>query len=41
MTNSTFIEGYSTTGELHYAPYTNDPRISHGKSCVAYPTTEF
>ena len=29
MTNSTFIEGYSSDGVLHYAPYTNDPRISH------------
>lgn len=29
MTNSTFIEGYSTNGDLHYAPYSNDPRISH------------
>ena len=29
MTKSTFIEGYSTNGELHYAPYTNDPRVSH------------
>ncbi|PIL35418.1 hypothetical protein GSI_02145 [Ganoderma sinense ZZ0214-1] len=29
MTNSTFIEGYSTTGELHYAPYPNNALISH------------
>jgi hypothetical protein len=29
MTNSTFIEGYSTTGELHYSPVLNDARISH------------
>jgi len=29
MTNSTFNEGYSTDGSLHYAPYVNDPRISH------------
>lgn len=29
MTNSTFIEGYSTIGDLHYAPYTNESRISH------------
>jgi hypothetical protein len=26
MTNSTFIEGYSSDGSLHYAPYKNDPR---------------
>jgi hypothetical protein len=34
MTNSTFIEGYDSTGELHYAPYKNDPVInfSHGWS---------
>jgi hypothetical protein len=29
MTNSTFIEGYSADGSLHYAPYRNDPRVSH------------
>lgn len=29
MTNSTFIEGYSADGSLHYAPYTNDPQVSH------------
>jgi hypothetical protein len=32
MTNSTFIEGYASTGELHYVPYKDDPTISfsHG-----------
>ncbi|KAF1939948.1 Six-hairpin glycosidase [Clathrospora elynae] len=29
MTNPTLIEGYSTTGELHYALYRNVARISH------------
>lgn len=29
MTNSSFIEGYSTNGDLHYAPYDNDARISY------------
>lgn len=38
MTNSTFIEGYSTTGELHYAPYKNDPRISHAHGWATGPT---
>lgn len=38
MTNSTFIEGYSSTGELHYAPYTNDPRISHAHGWATGPT---
>jgi hypothetical protein len=39
MTNSTFIEGYSTTGELHYAPYTNDARISHAHGWATGPTS--
>ncbi|EJF61338.1 Six-hairpin glycosidase, partial [Dichomitus squalens LYAD-421 SS1] len=39
MTNSTFIEGYSTSGELHYAPYTNDPRISHAHGWGTGPTS--
>ena len=39
MTNSTFIEGYSTTGELHYAPYSNDPRISHAHGWATGPTS--
>lgn len=34
MTNSTFIEGYSADGSLHYAPYTNDPRVSHAHGFV-------
>jgi hypothetical protein len=38
MTNSTFIEGYSTTGELHYAPYVNDARISHAHGWATGPT---
>ncbi|PIL35419.1 hypothetical protein GSI_02146 [Ganoderma sinense ZZ0214-1] len=36
MTNSTFIEGYSTTGELHYAPY---PSISHAHGWSIGPTS--
>lgn len=39
MTNSTFIEGYSTNGKLHYAPYTNDPRISHAHGWATGPTS--
>ena len=39
MTNSTFIEGYSTNGDLHYAPYTNDPRISHAHGWATAPTS--
>ncbi|KAI0735418.1 bacterial alpha-L-rhamnosidase domain protein [Earliella scabrosa] len=39
MTNSTFIEGYSITGELHYAPYANDPRISHAHGWATGPTS--
>lgn len=39
MTNSTFIEGYSTTGELHYAPYLNDARISHAHGWATGPTS--
>ena len=39
MTNSTFIEGYSTDGSLHYAPYTNDPRISHAHGWATGPTS--
>jgi len=38
MTNSTFIEGYSANGELHYAPYTNDPRVSHAHGWATAPT---
>lgn len=29
MTNSTFIEGYDTSGALHYPAYADDARISH------------
>jgi len=39
MTNSTFIEGYSTTGQLHYAPYNNDARISHAHGWATGPTS--
>ncbi|KAL9620008.1 MAG: hypothetical protein Q9160_005385 [Pyrenula sp. 1 TL-2023] len=39
MTNSTFIEGYSSSGELHYAPYKNDPRISHAHGWATGPTS--
>lgn len=39
MTNSTFIEGYSTTGDLHYAPYQNDARISHAHGWATGPTS--
>lgn len=35
MTNSTFIEGYSADGSLHYSPYYNDPRsVLHHKRCL-------
>ncbi|GAB7362002.1 hypothetical protein MBLNU230_g2038t1 [Neophaeotheca triangularis] len=39
MTNSTFLEGYSTTGEIHYAPYNNDPRVSHAHGWATGPTS--
>lgn len=39
MTNSTFIEGYSFDGSLHYAPYTNDPRVSHAHGWATGPTS--
>lgn len=39
MTNSTFIEGYSDNGDLHYAPYTNDPRVSHAHGWSTGPTS--
>ncbi|KAJ5126417.1 hypothetical protein N7526_008594 [Penicillium atrosanguineum] len=39
MTQSTFIEGYSTDGSLHYAPYTNDPRVSHAHGWSTGPTS--
>jgi hypothetical protein len=39
MTNSSFIEGYSTNGNLHYAPYSNDARISHAHGWATSPTS--
>jgi hypothetical protein len=39
MTNSTFIEGFSADGSLHYAPYTNDPRVSHAHGWSTGPTS--
>lgn len=39
MTNSTFIEGYASDGTLHYAPYTNDPRVSHAHGWATGPTS--
>jgi hypothetical protein len=39
MTNSTFIEGYASSGELHYAPYTNDPRVSFTHGWATGPTS--
>ncbi|KAJ5722734.1 hypothetical protein N7488_000769 [Penicillium malachiteum] len=38
MTQSTFIEGYSTDGSIHYAPYTDDARISHAHGWSTGPT---
>lgn len=39
MTNSTFIEGYEANGDLHYAPYNNDPRVSHAHGWATGPTS--
>ncbi|KAI3396001.1 hypothetical protein diail_572 [Diaporthe ilicicola] len=39
MTNSTFIEGFSADGSLHYAPYTNDARVSHAHGWSTGPTS--
>ncbi|KAK8174814.1 bacterial alpha-L-rhamnosidase domain-containing protein [Phyllosticta citribraziliensis] len=39
MTNSTFIEGYAFNGEIKYAPYNNDPRISHAHGWATGPTS--
>jgi hypothetical protein len=39
MTNSSFIEGYSTNGSLHYEPYSNDPRVSHAHGWSTGPTS--
>lgn len=38
MTNSTFIEGYSADGTLHYPPYANDARISYAHGWATGPT---
>ncbi|KAJ5641822.1 hypothetical protein N7490_005822 [Penicillium lividum] len=38
MTQSTFIEGYSTDGSIHYAPYQDDARISHAHGWSTGPT---
>ncbi|KAG8625479.1 hypothetical protein KVT40_007230 [Elsinoe batatas] len=39
MTNSSLIEGYSTNGDLHYAPYDNDARISYAHGWATGPTS--
>jgi hypothetical protein len=39
MTNSTFVEGYAFDGSLHYAPYNNDPRVSHAHGWSTGPTS--
>lgn len=44
MTNSTFIEGYSSSstlaaGILHYPPFPNDPRVSHAHGWATAPTS--
>lgn len=39
MTGSSFIEGYSTDGSLHYAPCTNDARVSHAHGWSTGPTS--
>ncbi|KAH7333046.1 alpha-L-rhamnosidase [Rhexocercosporidium sp. MPI-PUGE-AT-0058] len=39
MTNSSFIEGYSTNGDLHYSPYSNDARVSHAHGWSTGPTS--
>ncbi len=39
MTNSTFMEGYSADGSLHYAPYNNDARVSHAHGWGTGPTS--
>ena len=38
MTNSTFIEGYSTDGSRHYV-YSNDQRVSHAHGWSTGPTS--
>ncbi|KAK6000716.1 hypothetical protein QM012_003441 [Aureobasidium pullulans] len=37
MTNSTYIEGYDTSGALHYPAYTDDARISHSHGWSSGP----
>jgi hypothetical protein len=39
MTNSTFIEGYSSTGSLHYPLYASDAIISHAHGWSTGPTS--
>lgn len=39
MTNSTLIEGYTSDGSLHYAPYGNDARVSHAHGWSTGPTS--
>ncbi len=39
MTQSTFIEGYSSSGKIHYEPYSNDARISHSHGWATGPTS--
>jgi hypothetical protein len=39
MTKSTFMEGYSADGSLHYAPYNKDPRVSHAHGWSTGPTS--
>ena len=39
MTNSTFIEGFSADGSLHYAPYSEDARVSHAHGWSTGPTS--
>lgn len=39
MTQSSFVEGYSTDGRLHDAPYSNDARISHAHGWSTEPTS--
>jgi hypothetical protein len=39
MTNSSFIEEYSTNGDLHYAPYNNGARISYPYGWATSPTS--
>ncbi|KAI1853440.1 hypothetical protein JX265_012731 [Neoarthrinium moseri] len=39
MTNSTFIEGFSADGSLHYAPYKSDARLNHAHGWSTGPTS--